>query len=54
MKPPRMPVMKMPLPSTKELAAGQRVISAFAHHAPAKPKTVARMERPGKPGGPRN
>lgn len=54
MKPPKLPPMKMPLPSSHALEAGKQVLSKFAHHAPANVKPIARMERPKGGKGPHN
>ena len=55
MKMPSMKPMKMPMPpGGRALEAGQKVLAAFAHHAPANMRLNPRMDRPGKPSGPRN
>ena len=56
MKPPKIKVaMKMPMPAPgRALKAGQSILAGlFAHHPPSM-GTPPRMDRPGKPGGPRN
>ena len=55
MKPPKPgSAMKMPMPSSRELNVGRKILSAFAHHAPAPEKEPPRMERPKHGTGPHN
>lgn len=54
MKRPKITAMKVSFPTSHALAAGKKVLEAFAHHAPATMKPIERMSRPGKPHGPHN
>ena len=54
MKRPKPSVMKVSFPTSHALAAGKKVLAAFAHHAPTAAKPIERMSRPGKAHGPHN
>lgn len=43
-----------PIPVSKAGKAGQKVLSAYAHHAPTVERTMDRMERPHGGKGPHN
>lgn len=47
-------VMKMPMPSSRAVKAGQAQFGAFAHHPPVLGAVNPRFERPKGGKGPRN